>query len=48
MVKMTWAKGRRGAVTIKLSCCHKADISTPGECRGRGPEATSYRKAMTQ
>ena len=32
----------------KLSGCHKADISTPGECRGRGPSAASYREAMTQ
>ena len=33
---------------LKLSGCHKADISTPGEGRGRGPEDTSYREAMTQ
>ena len=32
----------------KLSGCHKADISTPGEYRGRGPSAASYREAMTQ
>ena len=32
----------------KLSGCHKADISTPGECRGRGPEDTSYHEAMTR
>ena len=37
----------RGAAFIKLSGCHKADISTPGEYRGRGPSAASYHEVMT-
>ncbi|MGM9781358.1 MAG: hypothetical protein ACI3Y7_05830 [Candidatus Cryptobacteroides sp.] len=33
---------------VKLSGCRKADISTPGEGRGWGPEDTSYHEVMTQ
>ena len=45
---MNFTREGRDAAFIKLSGCHKADISTPREYRGRGPSAASYRVAMTQ
>ena len=45
---MNFTREGRDAAFIKLSGCHKADISTPGEYRGRGPSAASYHGVMTQ